>query len=61
MTDDISLGWLFLTLAALLIGSGFFSLSETCMMALNRYRLRHLVKQGSRGARLAQGLLNKTE
>ena len=61
MTDDIALSWLFLALAGLLIGSGFFSLSETCMMALNRYRLRHLVKQGSRGARLAQGLLDKTE
>ena len=31
------------------------------MMSLNRYRLRHLVKQGSRGARLAQALLDKTE
>jgi len=31
------------------------------MMSLNRYRLRHLVKQGSRGARLAQSLLTKTE
>ena len=61
MTDDIPLHWFFTGLAALLIGSGFFSMSETCMMALNRYRLRHLVKQGSRGARLAQALLDKTE
>ncbi len=61
MTDDFPLSWLFSALAMLLIGSGFFSMSETCMMSLNRYRLRHLVKQGSRGARLAQALLNKTE
>ncbi len=61
MTDDISLSWLFAALAVLLISSGFFSMSETCMMSLNRYRLMHLVKQGSRGARLAQALLNKTE
>ena len=61
MTDDIPLHWLFSLLAALLISSGFFSMSETCMMALNRYRLRHLVKQGSRGARFAQSLLDKTE
>jgi Mg2+/Co2+ transporter CorB len=61
MTDELPLSWLFLTLGALLISSGFFSMSETCMMSLNRYRLRHLVKQGSRGARLAQALLAKTE
>ena len=61
MTDHIPLLWLFTLLGGLLISSGFFSMSETCMMALNRYRLRHLVKQGSRGARLAQALLGKTE
>ncbi|MBL0123112.1 MAG: DUF21 domain-containing protein [Betaproteobacteria bacterium] len=36
-------------------------MSETCMMSLNRYRLRHLIKQGSRGARYAGALLEKTE
>ncbi|APV52347.1 magnesium and cobalt efflux protein CorC [Betaproteobacteria bacterium GR16-43] len=41
--------------------SGFFSMSETCMMALNRYRLRHLVREGSRGARMAQALLARTD
>lgn len=61
MTDDIALSWLFVALAAMLLGSGFFSMSETCMMSLNRYRLRHLIKQGSRGARLAGALLAKTE
>ncbi|HEX4859320.1 MAG TPA: CNNM domain-containing protein [Usitatibacteraceae bacterium] len=61
MTDDISLHWLFWLLATLLLCSGFFSMSETCMMSLNRYRLRHLIKQGSRGARYAGALLDKTE
>ena len=61
MTDHIPLSWLFGALATLLICSGFFSLAETSMMSLNRYRLRHLVKQGSRGARMAQSLLDKTE
>jgi len=61
MIDDIPLRWHFALLAALLISAGFFSMAETSMMALNRYRLRHLVKQGSRGARLAQALLDKTE
>lgn len=61
MTDDFPISWLFAALAALLLSSGFFSMSETCMMALNRYRLRHLIKQGSRGARMAGALLEKTE
>ena len=30
-------------------------------MSLNRYRLRHLVKEGNRGARLASALLAKTD
>ncbi len=30
-------------------------------MSLNRYRLRHLVKEGNRGARLASALLSKTD
>jgi Mg2+/Co2+ transporter CorB len=61
MTDDISINWLFAALVILLASSGFFSMSETCMMSLNRYRLRHLIKQGSRGAKLAGALLEKTE
>jgi Mg2+/Co2+ transporter CorB len=61
MTDDIPISWLFAALVVLLASSGFFSMSETCMMALNRYRLRHLVKQGSRGARLATALLAKVD
>ena len=61
MTDDIALQWLFAALGLLLLSSGFFSMSETCMMALNRYRLRHLIRSGSRGARLAGALLDKTE
>ena len=31
------------------------------MMALNRYRLKHLVKEGNRSARLAQSLLDRTD
>ena len=61
MTDNIPLGWLFGTLAALLACSGFFSMSETCMMALNRYRLKHLVREGNTGARLASALLERTD
>ena len=41
--------------------SGFFSIAETAMMAVNRYRLRHRAKQGARGAKLALSLLAKTD
>ena len=61
MTGDLPLSWLFCALGALLAFSGFFSMSETCMMSLNRYRLQHLVKQGSRGAIYADRLLRNTE
>nr|WP_228384513.1 CNNM domain-containing protein [Rhodocyclus gracilis] len=40
-----------------MILSGFFSMSETAMMAANRYRLRHLAQQGNRGAAQALRLL----
>ena len=48
-------------LAVLLILSAFFSLSETSMMAINRYRLRYLEKEGHRGAHLASQLLLNTD
>ena len=44
-----------------LIVSAFFSISETSMMALNRYRLKHLTQSGHRGARLASDLLANTD
>ena len=52
---------LLIALAVLLILSAFFSLSETSMMAINRYRLKHLAKQGHRGARLTTQLLLNTD
>jgi len=61
VVDAIPLSWLFAALATLLLASGFFSVAETSMMALNRYRLKHLVKQGHRGARLTQNLLDRTD
>jgi len=59
--DELPLSTQFLALAALLIVSGFFSMAETVMMASNRIRLRHLAKEGHRGARLAIQLLDKTD
>src|SRR5438105_1889138 len=46
---------------ALLACSAFFAMSETCLMAVNRYRLKHLIREGSRGARLAGSLLDRTD
>jgi magnesium and cobalt exporter, CNNM family len=51
----------FLALAFLLVVSAFFSMSETGMMAINRYRLRALERTGHRGARLASELLRETD
>ena len=59
--DDIPLTWQFAVLAVLLVFSGFFSIAETSMMALNRYRLRALVRLGHRGARIATELLGQTD
>lgn len=36
-------------------------MSETALMSINRYRLRHLVKQGHRGAKLTHSLLLQTD
>ncbi|MEO8007472.1 MAG: HlyC/CorC family transporter [Betaproteobacteria bacterium] len=55
------LAWQYLLLAVLLVISGFFSIAETSMMALNRYRLRHLTKTGHRGARLTSQLLAQVD
>jgi Mg2+/Co2+ transporter CorB len=59
--DDIPLGSLYVALLILIVLSGFFSSSETGLMAMNRYRLRHLANKGHSGARLAQNLLHKPD
>jgi Mg2+/Co2+ transporter CorB len=56
-----SLGLLFAALAGLLILAAFFAGSETALMSLNRYRLRHRASEGSRGARLAEALLARPD
>jgi len=59
--DDIPLGALFTTLLFLILFSAFFSGSETGLMMLNRYRLRHLARGRHRGAQLAQKLLERPD
>jgi Mg2+/Co2+ transporter CorB len=59
--NETSLTALFTILVGLILLSGFFSSSETGMMSLNRYRLKHMAKTGHKGAKRAQNLLNRTD
>jgi Mg2+/Co2+ transporter CorB len=59
--EYIPLGWEIGALAVLLAGSAFFSIAETSMMAINRYRLKHLVAQNHGGARRVAALLARTD
>ncbi len=59
--DDYPPGILLGALIALIFLSAFFSSSETGMMALNRYRLRHLARQGHKGARRVEKMLERTD
>jgi len=61
MLEETSLLVLFLILFGLLLFSAFFSSSETALMSLNRYRLRHLEQEGHRGAVIASQLLNRPD
>jgi len=59
--DDSSLAGLVGLLVLLLLLSAFFSGSETALMSLNRYRLRHKAREGHRGARIAEKLLKRPD
>ncbi|MEK9811633.1 MAG: HlyC/CorC family transporter [Bordetella sp.] len=49
-----------LALLGLLLASAFFSMSETSLMAVNRYRMRHLAGKGRRSAKQVLKLLSHT-
>ncbi|MCU7960811.1 MAG: HlyC/CorC family transporter [gamma proteobacterium symbiont of Bathyaustriella thionipta] len=59
--DTIPISALFVVLALLILLSAFFSGSETALMTLNRYRLRHLAESGNTGAIRARNLLKKPD
>jgi Mg2+/Co2+ transporter CorB len=59
--EDVPLSALFGLLITLLVLSAFFSGSETALVSLNRYQLRHKARQGHRGARLAETLLQRPD
>ena len=59
--DDISTSTLFIILTILVLISGYFSSSETGMMSLNRYRLKHLEKENHKGALRVSALLKRPD
>jgi Mg2+/Co2+ transporter CorB len=59
--EDLTLQWMVGSLVVLLVISGFFSIAETSMMAINRYRLKHMVAQGHGGAAHVEQLLRRTD
>lgn len=61
MGEDVPLSALFGLLIVLLLLSAFFSGSETALVSLNRYQLRHKAREGHRGARLADKLLKRPD
>ena len=58
---EFELSTLFWAIGILALLSAFFAGSETAMMALNRFRLQHLVQEGHNGARKAYRLLRRPD
>jgi len=59
--DDVPLAFLIGVLVTLLVLSAFFSGSETALMSLNRYQLRHKAREGHRAAIFAERLLRRPD
>lgn len=59
--DDIHIGALCVALVLLIGCSAFFSSSETGLMTLNRYRLRHRAKAGDKAAQRVGQLLERPD
>jgi Mg2+/Co2+ transporter CorB len=59
--EDITTSSLFIILGVLILLSAYFSSSETGMMSINRYRLKHLENEGHKGALRVQKLLQRPD
>lgn len=59
--NELSTSTLFIILVILICISAFFSSSETGMMSLNKYKLRHLSQSGNKSAKRVQKLLDNPE
>ena len=58
---ELSTLTLTIILACLIVASAYFSSSETAMMSLNRYRLKHLSDRKYKGAQRVQNLLARPD
>jgi Mg2+/Co2+ transporter CorB len=58
---DISTSALFILLVVLIFISAYFSSTETGLMALNKYRLKHLEKEGHKGAIRVTKLMSRPD
>ena len=58
---ELPLGWMVAAFLLLLVISAFFSIAETAMMAINRYRLKHLISEGNSAAVRVAELLRRTD
>jgi Mg2+/Co2+ transporter CorB len=58
---DVPVGGLAILLLLLLSLSAFFSGTETALMSVDRYRLRHLAREGSNAARMMEKLLERPD
>ncbi|MGC0884946.1 HlyC/CorC family transporter [Pantoea agglomerans] len=59
--ENVSTTTLIITLIIMVLVSAYFSGSETGMMTLNRYKLRHQAKNGHRAARRVEKLLRRPD
>jgi Mg2+/Co2+ transporter CorB len=61
LNDSVPLGLLFVILLVLLAVAAALASSETALLSLNRYRLRHLARSRQRSARLAESVLQNPD
>jgi len=61
LLDTAPVGMLVGLVVVLIVLSAFFSATETALMSLNRYRLRHQARAGNRAARIAERLLQRPD
>ena len=59
--DSIPLWVQIVALVALVLTSAFFAISETALLALNRHRIKHLARRGSKLAQATLWLLDRTD
>ena len=59
--DNISTEILVIILIILFLLSAFFSGSETALMSVNKYKMRHQAKQNNKGAKAAKKLLENPD